>query len=149
MSDEKVDVKELSVSERLAKAEQEREERLKKRAATQAMARLEGLELEAKYERELGPIGQEFQIVDVTDLGEGFVVVRRGEEVLWKRYSKLLASEKETEVDTRDFVLPCVVSPAKEKYDEIVARRPFVAARCANALGALYGVRRRVEEGKF
>lgn len=143
------DSKEPTTSERIAAAEHAREERLKARAHAQAVARLEGLELEEKYERELGPVGQEFQIVDATDLGEGFVVLRRGEEVLWKRYSKLIAKETETEVDTRDFVLPCVVHPAKEKYDEIVSRRPFIASRCANALGSLYGVKRRAEEGKF
>lgn len=141
--------KALSLSEELALAEQAEEVREKMRADARARARLEFLTLKSKYERELGPIGQEFQIVDASELGEGFIVLRRGEEVLWKRYSKLLAKESETAADTRDFVLPCIEHPAKEKYDEIVARRAFIADRCANALSSLYGVKHRKEEGKF
>lgn len=121
------------------------EEREAARAEARELAELEGLELECRFEKELGPKGQSFAIVDASELGEGFIVVKLGEEVLWKKYK----SSKMEPGDTHDFVYPCVAHPSRERYVEIVARRPFLAERSASALATLYGVKLRTEEGKF
>lgn len=135
----------LTIDEEFARELAKREQREKARVDARKRNRLEGLKLESKYEDELGPIGVEFQIIDASELGEGFIVVRRAEEVLWKRYM----ASKQTPADEHELVLPCVVHPAKEKYLEIIGRRAFVESRCATAIGALQGVRTRHEEGKF
>jgi hypothetical protein len=122
-----------------------RETKLKAREAARKASRIEGLKLEAKFEEERGAIGAEFQIVDASELGEGFIVLRRCEEVLWKRYM----GSKQTPGDQHDLVMPCVLHPSKERYLEIIARRAYIEDRCANAIGSLQGVRVRHEEGKF
>jgi hypothetical protein len=129
------------LSERLAA----RELRQKARAVQLRQAKIEGLKLEEKYEAELGPVGVEFQMVDASELGEGFVVLRRGEEVLWKRY---MASKKSA-TDTHELVMPCVVHPTKEKFLELIGRRAHIEERCAFAIGTLHGVKMKEEEGKF
>ena len=106
-------------------------------AAEADAAELELFELVEKFEKELGREGRAFAVVDATDLGEGHIVLRLGEGVLWKTY----AASKMNVVDTDAFVLPCVVHPTKEVYREIVMRRGFIADRCANALATLYGVK--------
>lgn len=132
-------------AKRLEELQKRQAEREKKRELEADEKELERAELVDKFETELGPIGREFQIVDATALGEGFIVVKLGTEVGWKKFQ----NSKVTEVDVRNFVLPCVAHPEKEKYDEIVTRRPALANRCANALATLHGAKLNDEAGKF
>lgn len=133
------------VAARRAELIAKEEARQKDREAARQKAELELLEIVDKYETEIGPRGQRFQVIDATALGEGLIVLKLGEEVLWKRYT----ASKMTDADTFDFVFPCVVHPAKELFAEIVSRRGAIAGRCAKALGELYGLKFKEEEGKF
>lgn len=130
--------------DRLARARAAASARAAKREAEREAAELERLELEAKYEGEIGPIDRAFVIVDASDLGEGFIVLRLGEGVLWKTFS----TSKMDVVDVETFVLPNVVHPSRETYREIVMRRGFLADRCATSLAKLYGVKRETDAGK-
>lgn len=105
----------------------------------------ERLELEDRLETELGPIGQAYQLVDVTALGEGLIAVRLGEEVLWVRFK----GSKMTDSDAFQFVEPCLMHPTKEVFRAIAARRPEVVGRVSNALASLYGLKVAHDEGKF
>lgn len=107
-------------------------------------AEIEETELEVRFHDELGPRGSQFEIVNSGDLGEGCLVVRLGEDVLWKRFQ----SSKMTPEDAAALVRPCIVYPTLPKYDEITARRSFLATRCANALATLYGVKLEANAGK-
>lgn len=100
------------------------------------------LELELKYESELGPRGVFFEVVDTI---EGPVVIKLGEAILHKRFSE----SKVTPTDVHDYVTPCVVHPSREEYLQLVDRRPAIEMRCATALAALYGAKRQADEGKF
>lgn len=130
---------------RLAELRKAAEKREAERAEARENAELERLELEEKFEKELGPKGQAWALVDASDNGEGFIVVKLGEEVLWKQYQ----ASKMTDADTYNFVFPSVMHPSRERYTEITTRRPFLANRTANALATLFGVKLRTEEGKF
>lgn len=115
-----------------------------RRAAAEA-AELERLLLEEKLEKELGgPAGSMFAIVDVSELGEGCIAVKLGEDVHYATYKE----SKMNVVDTETFVLPNVVHPSKDDYRKIVARRPAIADRCALALAELYGIKLAVTAGK-
>jgi len=112
------------------------------RAAAAKARELEVLELEVRFEAEIGPRGSQFEIVETID---GPIVVRLGEGVLYTRFT----ASKVTDVDVHEFVDPCVVHPAKEKYREIAMQRPDVPARVAHALATLYGARHKDDAGKF
>lgn len=102
----------------------------------------EVLKLELRFEGEIGARGDQFEIVETV---EGPIAVRLGEGILHQRFTK----SEVTEVDVNDFVYPCVIYPAKEKYSEIALRRPDIANRCAHALMGLYGSRHKTDAGKF
>lgn len=122
---------------------QEAKEKLEKLRAEDAKKRaVEVLELELKFEGEIGPRGSQFEIVETVD---GPIVVRLGEGILYERFT----ASKVTPADVHDFVYPCVIHPAKEKYLEIVARRPDIASRVAHALMNLFGSRHKDDSGKF
>jgi hypothetical protein len=108
-------------------------------------AELEGFNLLERFEGETnGREGVDFAVVDLTDVKEGFVVVKLGEAALFKAF----ANSKMSEVDVDAFVLPNVLHPSKDEFRRITSRRPFCGVRCASALSALYGVRAKGEEGK-
>lgn len=133
-----------SIRERLAAARAEAAKREEMRREEADAAELDRLELISRFERELGALGRAFVIVDLSDLGEGHVVLKLGEGSAWKAFT----SSKMDAVDTEAFVLPCVVHPAKETYREIAMRRGFVSDRCALALSELFGVKRKDDAGK-
>ncbi len=106
---------------------------------------LEGLELEIRFTAELGPMGSQFEMVDSAELGEGFLVVKLGPEVLLKRF---VNSKTNTPEEVAQFVRPCLVHPEPEKFDEIASRRPALVIRAAHALMTLYGLKKEAEAGK-
>ena len=130
---------------KLAAARAEKEAREAARVAKLEALELERLELEAKLEKELGPLGERFEIVDASDVGEGFIAVRLGEELLWKRFS----SSPMAQADAHDFVTPCVVHPETDRFLAIVGRRPALLDRCASACASLYGLKLKAARGKF
>lgn len=130
------------MKERLAAAREAKEKKDAARAEAAAARELEALDLESKLEGELGPRGEHFEIVETV---EGPIAVKLGEGILHTRFQ----ASKVTDTDIHDYVFPCVVHPSKEKYLEIVGRRPGIALRCANALATLYGAKAQAEAGKY
>jgi hypothetical protein len=139
------------IEDRLAKLRQEKAERDRVWQAKKDAAELQGLELEARFSAELGRMGVDFAMVDATDYEEGFIVVKLGEDLLFRKYVDAVASV-EGMVDAADlynFVAPNVVYPDQATYTQIVRRRGFLANRCADALSALHGVRQKKAVERF
>jgi hypothetical protein len=130
------------VKAKLAEARKAKEERQKAREGDAEARELAILELEEKLEAEHGARGVMFEIVDTV---EGPIAVKLGEAVLHTRFQQ----SKMTDAELDEYVRPCVVHPSKEKYLEIVGRRPAIALRCASALATLFGVKADVDSGKF
>ncbi len=107
------DDKELE--ERLAQveAEQAEEAAAEKRAAK--LRKIEEHNLVKLHSKTLGKRGLDFEIIDTKG---GFVVVKRGESVLFKSFVK-----SETTEDTNyHFVKQQLVSPSLEELDKITSR---------------------------
>jgi hypothetical protein len=130
------------IQAKLAEKRAAKEEREAARVAEGVHKELLILELEEKLEKELGARGSFFEIVDTV---EGPIALMLGAAVLHTRFQ----ASKVTDQDIHDYVFPCVVHPEKEKYLEIVGRRPGVALRCANALAILYGAKANADAGKY
>lgn len=125
-----------------------REKRLREREKQAAAFDRKELELEDKYEDELGPRGQEFEIVNLA--GHGPIVIRRGEMVLYKRFQAAMSNGKDpSPEDVYGFVWPCIAYPEKSAFDAIVDKRPHIAMRLANALLTLMGAKEVSDRGKF
>lgn len=134
-----------TVAERLAEKRANAAKRELAAQAAREAAELERLELEERFEVELqGRKGQAFAIVDASELGEGHIVVRLGDDVIFNAFK----ASKMNVVDVETFVAPCLVHPSLDAYRAIAKRRPQIAERCAAALGALYGVKTEAEAGK-
>lgn len=135
---------ELSLAEKLAAARADKAKREEAKQAERDAAELERLELEDRFEKELGPMGRAFAIVDASELGEGHIVLKLGEDVLWNAFK----ASKMNVVDVDTFVMPNVAHPTRDDYRKIVKRRPFIADRCAAALAKLYGADADEKAGK-
>lgn len=133
----------MSVKERLAAARAAKEAKTKADSEAADVRELEMLDLEAKLEKEHGPRGKFFEILDTV---EGPIAVKLGEAVLHTRFQ---GAKDLNENAIHDYVFPCVVHPAKEKYLEIIGRRPGIALRCASALATLFGVKANDDAGKY
>jgi hypothetical protein len=108
-------------------------------------AKVERLELEEKFEKETGgALDRAFVIVDVSDLGEGFVVLKLGTDVEWNTFK----ASKMNVVDLDVFLTPNVLHPSLDQFRMLAKRRAFVPERCASALASLYGVKSAVDAGK-
>lgn len=125
----------------LLRRKTEREEQRAKEAEAHALLLLE---LEDRFEQELGPVGKEFAIVDLADVGEGAVVVKRPEQARMRQFK----SSKMTEANHFDLVKPCVVYPDAAAFLEITGRRDFVVTRCATACAKLHGLKLQEDAGK-
>jgi hypothetical protein len=135
----------LDTKTKVAELRKRKAERDAAAAIEKEAAEIEALELEERFEKELaGRKDRDFVIVDVSDLGEGFVVLKLGEDVLWNTFK----ASKMNAVDTDCFVYPCVVHPTKDAYRLLAKRRAFVPERCAGALATLYGVKLKDESAK-
>ncbi len=104
------------------------------------------LELEERFEKELGgPMGSEFDIVH-TGFLESPIVVKRPSAV---EHKTLTSAKDLTDAMIGNYVRPNVLHPSKEEYLAIVDKRPALNARCANAMTALQGNNATAEAGKF
>lgn len=135
-----------SPADELAELQKRKADREAARKVENTAAEIERLTLEEKFEAELGgAVGRTFAMVDVSGLGEGFVVLKLGEAALLNAF---MAAKDNDAVTTEAFVLPNVVHPARDEYRKLVMRRPVVAARCAGALVELYGLKAKDDQGK-
>lgn len=114
------------------------------------LSQIEELDLEERFEAELGPRGQSFDIIDATPLGEGFLVLKVGIGANHKRFETACSKAKHgpSEPDLYNFVTPCLVHPldgdpgtlkSLTTFKAIIDRRPSLLTRCAAVLLDLYG----------
>lgn len=130
------------LKDRLASARAAKEAKEAAAKAAADVRELETLELEAKLEDMFGPRGQAFELVETL---EGPIAVKLGEGILHTRFQ----ASKMDDAAIDEYVRPCVAHPTKEKYLEMVGRRPGLALRCASALATLYGAKDARDSGKF
>lgn len=134
-----------SLADRIARADARDAARAKLEADEKLDARLTRSEIAERFEKELsGREGREFAIVDVTEYGEGFVVVKLGSSAYFKAY---MASNK-SEMDADVFMSPCVVHPAIDRVRAMVSKRLWIGTRITNALVVLNGIENEAQKGK-
>lgn len=127
---------------RVLEARKQRDEREEQRKLD---AEFERSELAARFEKECGGSeGQQFAILDSTDIGEGFFVVKLAPSIIWKTYW----DSKMTEVDRCDLVSACIAHPAKDVYLAARGRRQGIDAELTKLLAALNGLKVDKETGK-
>lgn len=128
----------------IAKLEEKAAERERARAVEAKQAKLQRLKLIDQFEEELGPRGREFEIVDLTEQGEGYVVVKRALSV----HMRAFKASKMTDADHFDLVKTCVVYPTIDEFKAIAGRRDFAVTRCATAIAEMHGLKVRDDAGK-
>lgn len=148
MSDE-----EKTLSERHAEAVERHRTREEAKAQKQMAHELLGLELVERFEKDLGTKDEQFKMVDLGSIGEGFVVVKLGESLYQKKLEQAVASLKKgqtlSDADLEQYVNFCVVYPPIVEFRALCNRRPNVLSRTANALAYLFGQAREADESKF
>lgn len=107
------------------------------RAAKREELEIKALELGEKFEKEIGPEGIAFAIVDLSDLLLEPVVVKRGPSVTYKQFSNSKFGEEDVDV----FVSSSVVYPGIEEYRNAANTFGAIGLRCATALSKLHGVK--------
>ncbi len=111
-----------------------------KRRAAEAHE-LEFLDLEEKYEADLGPRGQAFEMVDSQF---GIVVVRPVAAIVTKRFNERVAKLGDRPIplqDALEYVGPALLHPSREDFVELCKRAEGLAYRCCLALQDLAGAR--------
>jgi hypothetical protein len=121
---------------RLAEKTRAKEARDEQRIQEAKARQLEALELEERFESELGQIKKFFDIVPTI---EGPVVLKLGEAVLFKTWKSKFKDNVEPSLEEmHNFVYPCVVHPSKDEFLVRTGRFPALLVACAGALTALY-----------
>lgn len=145
MADETKEAKRARLRKEQDDAEQAEKDRLED-------AEIEGLELEAKFRTELGKKGVDFAIVDASAYGEGFIVVKLGADLAFRKYVDAVHTASPGAPNSADvfaFVAPSVVHPSPDEFAAMVRKRGRLSGRAADALASLHGVAAKVAEGKF
>jgi hypothetical protein len=144
MSEDKRPAQVTSVSEQLATLREAADALKLRRAAGAQLLELEALQLEAKYEAELGPRGVK---VDIVSNAIGSVVVKLGDNVAYKRFLRGDLKDR-TEEDAAALVTPYVVHPARTEYLAMAAAHGGVHWQCAFAMLKMYDARGTETAGK-
>ena len=107
---------------------------------------VEAFDLVERFEKETngGRDGVDFAVVNLTDVREGFVVVKLGEAATFKAFT----NSKMNEADIDAFVAWNLLHPSVDAFRKIAARRPGCAIRCATRLADLFGIQRKEDAGK-
>lgn len=135
-SDEDRELRELT--ERVDALSQAREARAQPtKAELIALKKRELKEAEEldKFEREVGKVGKE---IDIVQSDVGAVILKRPTMTTYRRF------QDSGKVETKDFeqlVRPCVLYPSRAEFDQLVEQRPMLLAHCADACIALAGLR--------
>lgn len=124
-------------SKSLAELKAAKAAREQSRAIQVEALQVKALELEEKFEKELGPIGVAFEVVDVSDLLLDPIVVKRGLAVTFKQFS----NSKVNEEDVDAYVTASLVHPPIEEYRKTINAHPALGIRCALAVSKLHGTK--------
>ena len=148
--DEEAEIKELQ--ERIARAQEQREQAEQKREAmrrspAELRKQLEREEQAAKDAEALLAAEQEHGVNRVASIEteEGLIIVKRPNPLHFKRFQD---KDKHKVDDFEQLVRPCVIHPSKARFDEICENLPATLMRCANAVVQLAGFRARDLAGK-
>jgi hypothetical protein len=138
-----------ALEERLRVAREEGEKRRKAREEKDQLRELLVLDLEARYEAELGPRGAAFQIEVFEDLDK-VVALKRPDRLVVKRYDdackkKIGASEE----DQVNYVTPSILYPPLEEWKEWRLAHPSIVIECIASLRQLEGLRIKEQLGKL
>lgn len=136
-----------SPEERLAELRASKDKRDEAERQLAVANELEELELEERFCRSHGKRGQGFQIINATNLGAGFFVVRPPEAVLLKKFFSIEGDPSPE--DVHELVAPCIVHPTRNEYNTAKSTRPLIANRCAGAIMDLAGAAREVRQKKY
>ncbi len=139
-------------AEKVARLRKEQDDVEQAEADAKVSAEIEGLEIEARFRAELGKKGVDFAIVDATAYGDGFIVVKLGSDLSFRKYVDAVhvaSPGAPTAADVFSFVAPAVVHPSQDQFAAIVRKRGRLSGRAADALASLHGVANKVAEGKF
>jgi len=106
------------------------------------------LELEDRFETQLGPRGNAYEIVNEDNsCGEGPIVVKPADAVAMKLWK---SKDGNTPEDALTLVRPCVVYPEAAQFAAMVSgNRSELLWRTLNAIVKLAGGREKVVQGKF
>jgi hypothetical protein len=105
----------------------------------------ERLSLLERLERETGgKDGQQFGILDCTDIGEGFFAVKLAPSIIWKNYW----DSKMTDVDRCDLITACLAHPEKTDYLAARNRRNGIDVELCNLVAKLNGLKSKDDAGK-
>jgi hypothetical protein len=140
--------KEPTIEDRLAEAREFRAQREAKRHEADQLRELLVLDLEAKYEAELGPRGAAYQVEVFEDLDK-VIVLKRPDRLVVKRFDE--AGKKKlgaSEAETLDYVLPSLLYPTKEEFREWTKVHPSIVLECTGSLRQMEGLRIREQLGK-
>lgn len=77
---------------------------------------------------------------------QGVVIVQRPNGVAMKAFQDLEAPRMQ---DVEVLVRPCVVYPARDKFDAMIADQPVILTRCSSAVVELAGAKRKESTGKY
>lgn len=100
-----------------------------------------------KFEREVGRIGTEIQIVRSS---VGAVIVKRPHMATYRKWQASLTRDSDDPgADEINLVRPNVLHPSKEEFDRLIERQPFLLSRCTSAVCELAGVRKKEIEKKY
>jgi hypothetical protein len=140
--------KEITIDERLADARQAKADREKKIEDASKIRELLVLDLEAKYDAELGPAGVAFEIIEFKQLDK-VCAVKRSAPVVVKRFD-LAAKKKtgQTDEDALEYVIPNLLHPSKEEFRSWLGQHPSIVWECAGALRRMEGLRAQEVAGK-
>lgn len=134
----------MSTEDRRAELLAKKVEREKQREAEAEAHKLLLLELEDRFEEEVGVRGRDYEIVDLGKWGEGAIVVALPKSV----HIRAFRNSKMNEPQKWDLVKACLLYPEVDKLKEVAARRDFVISHCANAACELHALDMREREGK-
>jgi hypothetical protein len=110
---------------------------------------LERLELEAKYEAELGPLGVAFTVVGTP---VGAIFLKLNDTVLHKALKVAVGKLGKDELLSDDtmlrYVKPSLLYPSLERFSAITQAHDEVLGRCVLAVQSLHDAREDVTTGK-
>jgi hypothetical protein len=123
--------------ERLAAARAREAERQAKAVEEREAAELERLELVERFSADGGREDKDFFVVDLSDIGAGFVVVKYQDPTLWTTWKR----SKMTDMDLDALVTPSVVYPDKETYRKLAVRLPAIVGNISGFVAKMYGLK--------
>ena len=138
---------ELSAAAELQALREEEDGVLESEKSARDKADLERLRLTKRFRKEIGALGCEFVVVDLSNLGETCIFLKKPAASSHKKYMAAVEKAKDKSqpidnADTTQYVVPYVLHPSREEFIRISAERHDVPLQCAaKMMGMLQGDR--------